>query len=310
MISTLTSTDTLDSKLLKLETQIGNTPLLKIEGFHENKNVQIFAKLEWKQLSGSVKARAAYNIIKNAILEHKITPDKTLLDASSGNTGIAYATIGKELGLKVTILLPENASTERKQILKSLGAEIIYTSKFGGTDEAQDAAKDLAYRNSEKFFYADQYSNDNNWKAHYNGTAIEIINEKPEITHFVAGLGTTGTFVGTSRKLKEYNPEIKTIALQPDFALHALEGWKHLETVTIPKIYDKSIADGIIEVNTLISHQYIAKFYEYYGFPISPSSAANIAGAVHLSKQIEKGTIITVLPDNADKYGDLIKKII
>ena len=307
---TLTATNNLFTKLATIEPHIGNTPLLRIEGFHDNENVQIFAKLEWKQLSGSVKARAAYNIIKNAILKNKLTPDKILLDASSGNTGIAYATIGKELGLNVTILLPENASSERKDILKSLGAEIIYTSKFGGTDEAQDAAKELAERYPEKYFYADQYSNENNWKAHYHGTAEEIIHEKPQLDYFIAGLGTTGTFVGTSRKLKEYNTNIQTIALQPDFALHALEGWKHLETVTVPKIYDETIADRILEVNTLISHQYIAKFYEYYGFPISPSSAANIAGAVQLAKQIEKGTIITILPDNADKYGDVIKKII
>lgn len=307
---TLTATNSLSTKLATIEPHIGNTPLLRIEGFHDNENVQIFAKLEWKQLSGSVKARAAYNIIKNAILENKLTPDKILLDASSGNTGIAYATIGKKIGLNVTILLPENASSERKNILKSLGAEIIYTSKFGGTVEAQDAAKELAERYPEKYFYADQYSNENNWKAHYHGTAEEIIHEKPQLDYFIAGLGTTGTFVGTSRKLKEYNTNIQTIALQPDFALHALEGWKHLETVTVPKIYDETIADRILEVNTLISHQYIAKFYEYYGFPISPSSAANIAGAVQLAKQIEKGTIITILPDNADKYGDVIKKII
>lgn len=304
------SINSLETKLLKIESQIGNTPLLRIEGFHDNKNVQIFAKLEWRQLSGSVKARAAYNIIKNAIADNKITSDKTLLDATSGNTGIAYATIGKEIGLKVKLFLPENASEERKQILTNLGAEIVYTSMFGGTDEAQEAAKKLAKEQPEKYFYADQYSNNNNWRAHYYGTALEIFNEKPNLDYFIAGLGTTGTFVGTARRLKELNPKIKTIALQPDFALHGLEGWKHLETVIIPKIYDENLADKIIEVSTENAYNIITKFFHYYGFGISPSSAANIAGAITLANHIESGTIITILPDNADKYSEIINKII
>ena len=192
-------------------------------------------KQEWMQLSGSVKCRPAYRIFLDAIEKGELTEDKTLLDATSGNTGIAYAAIGSALGIKVALCLPENASKERKQILASLGAEIIYTSKYEGTDGAQDVAKGLAQRKPDKYFYADQYKNDNNWKAHYHTTAVEIFNDIPHLTHFVTGLGTTGTFVGTGRRLKEFNPEIQLISFQPDSAMHGLEGWKHLETAIVPR---------------------------------------------------------------------------
>ncbi len=213
----------IEEKIIEIENQIGNTPLIPITGLHHNTDVKIYAKVEWKQLSGSVKARAAFNIIKEAIKNKTLTEDKILLDATSGNTGIAYATIGRELGIKVALVLPENASTERKEILTSLGAEIIYSSKFGGTDEAQELANQIVKEFPDKYFYANQYTNDNNWAAHYNGTAEEIYKEIPEVDYFVAGLGTTGTFTGTSKKLQELNAEITTVALQPDNALHGLE---------------------------------------------------------------------------------------
>lgn len=297
------------SKVNALAKKIGNTPLIPVEGLHGKPAVKIFAKAEWEQFSGSVKARAAFNIIREAVLAGELNEDKTLLDATSGNTGIAYAAICRELGLNVTLCLPENASTERKKILKSLGAEIIYTSPFGGTDEAQEKAGELAILYSEKYFYASQYTNAANWKAHYDGTAVEIILQAPGITHFVAGLGTTGTFVGTSRRLKEFNPQIEAVSLQPDLAMHGIEGWKHLDTAIVPQIYDPEIADDNRTVSTESAWEVIRHFAKQ-GLLLSPSSAANIAGAVQVASEISEGHIVTILPDNAEKYAEVIKQIL
>lgn len=307
---TINTINAFEEKLLRVEEHIGNTPLIPILGLHHNSNVKIFAKAEWEQLSGSVKARAAFNIIKEAINTGKLTSDKRLLDATSGNTGIAYAAIGKKLGIKVTLLLPENASKERKEILESLDAEIIFTSKFGGTDEAQELAAELASNYPEKYFYANQYANENNWKAHYDETAEEIFSEIPEISYFVAGLGTTGTFTGTSKKLKELNPAITTIALQPDNPLHGLEGWKHLNTAIIPEIFQPETADRILEVSTEHAYQIITEIYENNGVLLSLSSAANILGALLVADSIKSGIIVTILPDNADKYSEIRQSIL
>lgn len=310
-ISTQTYPDkTLAEKIRSVGKQIGNTPLYKIGGLLKKPGVEIFAKLEWNQLSGSVKARAAFHIFRAAIEEGSLTPGKGLLDATSGNTGIAYATIGKLLGVPVILCLPENASRERKEILQSLGAEIIYTSKFEGTDGAQEEAKRLADEFPHKYYYADQYKNDNNWKAHYHTTALEVIHEVPGLTHFVAGLGTTGTFVGTGRRLREQKPSVRLISLEPDTALHGLEGWKHLETAIVPKIYDSSIADENIEISTEDAYAIIKQVYTVEGMLLSPSSAANLVGALKVADTIEHGKIVTVFPDNADKYSEVVKKII
>lgn len=290
--------------------QVGNTPLFTIKHLYNKPGVVIHAKMEWKQLSGSVKARAAFNIFRSAIEDGKLTEKKTLLDATSGNTGIAYATIGKLLNIPVTLCLPENASKERKEILESLGTNIIYTSRFEGTDGAQQEASRLAKENPDKYFYADQYKNENNWKAHYHTTALEIYEALPGITHFVAGLGTTGTFVGTGRRLKELNPSIQLISLQPDTALHGLEGWKHLETAAVPKIYDPYLADENLEVSTEEAYDLIEAAYKKEGLLLSPSSAANLAGAIRVAGQLENAVIVTMFPDNADKYSEVIKKII
>jgi cysteine synthase B len=310
METTLLNKSTLFKRMIALGDKIGNTPLIPVVGLHRNNNVKIFAKVEWAQLSGSIKARAAYNIIRHAIEHRYLDENNVLLDATSGNTGIAYAYIARELGLRISLCLPENASKERKAILESLGVKIIYTSKFGGTDEAQEHAAELAYKFPKRYFYANQYSNEQNWKAHYMTTAPEIFGALPEITHFVAGLGTTGTFIGTSRKLRELNPAIKTISLQPDFALHGLEGWKHLETAIVPKIYAPEIADGNLEISTLTAYSIIKDFNLKEGLLLSPSSAANLAGAIQIANEIEKGVIVTVLPDNADKYSEIIHKIL
>jgi cysteine synthase B len=301
---------TLWQKVIALERQVGNTPLYHVIKLFNKRGVQLYAKQEWKQIGGSVKARAAYNIIRAAIQSGQLTPAKILLDATSGNTGIAYASIAKELGIRVALCVPENASAERKQILQSLGAQVIYTSKFEGTDGAQQVARSLAEEQPYKYFYADQYKNNNNWKAHYHTTALEIYNEQPGITHFVAGLGTTGTFIGTGRRLKELNSNIKLVSLQPDFALHGLEGWKHMETAVVPAIYDASLADANLEVGTDEAYKLIREAYEKEGLLLSPSSAANLAGAIKVANSIDKGIIVTVLPDNADKYGEVIKQVL
>jgi cysteine synthase B len=293
-----------------IEKKIGHTPLHHITKLFGKKNVHLYAKKEWMQLSGSVKARAGYNIIRKAIESGELAEHQTLLDATSGNTGIAYATIGRLLGIPVTLCLPENASKERKEILQQLGVRLIFTSRFEGTDGAQQVAKELAAKNPSMYFYADQYKNNNNWKAHYYTTAPEIIESLPGITHFVAGLGTTGTFVGTGRRLKKFNPSIELISLQPDSALHGLEGWKHLETAVVPAIYDDTIADQNIEISTEEAYEVMKAAYKYEGLLLSPSSAANLAGAMQVASGIEKGTIVTVLPDNGDKYSEVINKIL
>lgn len=301
----------LEKKILEIGKQVGNTPVHRFsEALVKKKGVSIFGKMEWKQLGGSVKARAAYSIIRNAIENNELNEKTILLDATSGNTGIAYASIAKEVGIKVSLCLPENASIERKEILKSLGVDIIYTSPMEGTDGSQQIAFGLAKENPGKYFYADQYKNENNWKAHYYTTAPEIIQQVPGITHFVAGMGTTGTFVGTGRRLRELNPAIKLIAFQPDSALHGLEGWKHLDTAVVPMIYDPSVADEIIEVSTEEAYEMLKQVYATEGLLLSPSSAANVAGALKVASRINEGSIVTILPDNADKYSEVIKKLI
>ena len=302
--------ETLLNKVRSLRKQVGNTPLHQFTKLFFKKDVFLYAKKEWKQLAGSVKSRPAYYIFRTAIENGWLNENKTLLDATSGNTGIAYAAIGKELSIPVTLCLPENASNERKEILRSLGAEIILTSKFEGTDGAQQVAKELATKYPDKYFYADQYKNESNWKAHYHTTASEIYNELPGITHFVAGLGTTGTFTGTGRRLKECNPAIHLTSLQPDSALHALEGWKHMETAVVPAIYDPSVADENLEVSTEEAYEILKAALKHEGLLLSPSSAANIAGAIKVAEKTDKGIVVTVLPDNGDKYGDIINKIL
>ena len=299
----------MNEKLITLHSQIGNTPLMTFPNIFRKENVLLYAKQEWKQLSGSVKARAAYFIFRDAMEKEQLFPGRILLDATSGNTGIAYGEIGKLLGIPVTLCLPENASEERKNILRALGVELILTSRFEGTDGAQEIAKSLAEKSPDLYFYADQYKNENNWKAHFYGTGKEIINQVPGITHFVTGLGTTGSFMGTGRRLKNQDPSIRLISLEPDNPLHGMEGWKHLETAVVPEIYDPLLADESIEISTEEAYQMIIEVKEKEGLLLSPSSAANLVGAIRIASRLEKGTVVTLLPDNADKYGEVIKKI-
>jgi S-sulfo-L-cysteine synthase (O-acetyl-L-serine-dependent) len=309
-VTTSYSRSALTKKVKELGKLVGNTPVHEFKTLLANETVRLFAKKEWEQLSGSVKARAAYEIFRSAMETGELAPGKSLLDATSGNTGIAYAAIGQYLSIPVTLCLPENASKERKEILTSLGAQIIYTSKFEGTDGSQQMARSMAEERPDLYFYADQYKNNNNWKAHYYSTAVEIIEQVPDITHFVSGLGTTGTFVGTARRLRELKPGVKLISLQPDNPMHGLEGWKHLETAIVPTIYDSSVADENLEVSTEEAYELIKRVYSSEGLLLSPSSAANLAGAIKVANDIDEGIIVTVLPDNADKYSELIKKLL
>ncbi len=290
-----------------LSEMIGNTPLFHINRVFNKPHTNIYAKLEWMQMGGSIKSRPAHSIIKAALKSGALNSDKELLDASSGNTAISYAAIGAAMGLKVTICLPENASNERKTILEAHGARLIYTSKFGGTDEAQAIAKELKREDPERYYYADQYNNPNNWKAHYLYTAEEIISQtKGAVTHVVVGLGTTGTAMGLARRLKEFNPNIKLITLQPDIAMHNLEGWKHMETALVPGIYDQSIADANLEIDSDQALMMVKEIALKEGLMVSPSSAANLLGAITVANEIDTGTVVTVFPDNAEKYSEII----
>lgn len=288
--------------------QVGNTPLLLIKSLSTDK-VRIWAKAEWEQPGGSVKARAAHSIISRAIRSGKLHSRNNLLDASSGNTAIAYASLLKPLGWKPTICLPSNASAERKNILRSLGAELILTSPLEGTDGAQIVAKETYAANPDKYFYADQYSNDANWQAHYLTTAEEIWTQtKGNITHFVAGLGTTGTFVGTGRRLKELG-NVQLISLQPDHPFHPLEGWKHLATAHRPRIYDDTLADKSLIIDSSGVFDMIRSISIHEKLFISPSGAANLLGALEVASQIKEGDIVTTFADTLDRYQEVRKEI-
>lgn len=291
---------------LFLEKQIGNTPLVKLRRVVRDlpANIEVYAKAEHLNPGGSVKDRAALAMILAGERDGKLTRGKTILDATSGNTGIAYAMIGAARGYKVTLCLPKNASVERKRILKIYGAEIVETEPMNGTDAAQIAAKELAARFPEKYFYPDQYNNEANWTEHYNTTAPEIWRQtNGRITHFVAGLGTTGTFVGTTRRLKEYNPNIKAVSMQPDSPLHGLEGMKHLETAIVPGIYDASLADENVEVSTEDAFEMTRKLAREEGLLVGVSAGANVFAAIRLAKKLtSEAVIVTVLCDGGGKY--------
>lgn len=294
----------------KLSAFVGGTPLFPITNLNPNPDVRVLAKLEWQQFGGSVKARPAYRIVRDAIQRGDLTPDKHLLDASSGNTGIAYAHIGAALGIPVTLCLPENASKERKQILRSLGVNLKLTSRTGGTDEAQEVARELHEQEPDKYYYADQYSNPSNWKSHYYTTAPEILEQSGyNVTHFITGLGTTGTFTGTGRRLKEYNRDVQLIGLQPELPMHGLEGWKHLETADIPGIYDRSVADETRTISTDRAFEMVKLAARKEGLLLSPSAAANLASALELAEELDEGTVVTLFPDDGSKYSEIMDEL-
>jgi cysteine synthase B len=283
---------------------VGRTPLLPLRRIGaEYPHVEIYAKAEWFNPSGSVKDRAAREIILAAELNGDLAHDKILLDATSGNMGIAYATLGAARGYKVSLTMPGNASRERIVTLKALGVDLILTDPLEGTDGAQRAARSIYAADPDRYFYADQYNNQANWQAHYRTTGPEVWEQtEGRITHFVAGLGTTGTMMGTGRRLKELNPEVELIAVQPDSPLHGLEGLKHLATAIVPGIFDRALPDRTLPINTEETFVMAKRLAREEGLFVGVSAAAAALAAVKVAAEIERGVIVAVFPDSALKY--------
>ncbi|MDQ2937998.1 MAG: cysteine synthase family protein [Acidobacteriota bacterium] len=289
-----------------IESNIGNTPLIRVRRITADLpvGVEVFAKAEHLNPGGSVKDRAALAMILAGERSGKLRSGMTILDATSGNTGIAYAMIGSARGYSVAICLPRNAGRQRKQILRSFGVEIIETDPLRSTDGAQMIARALFDENREKYFYPDQYNNEANWHAHYDGTAEEIWQQTDgNVTHFLAGLGTSGTFVGTTRKLKELNPAIQAISMQPDSPLHALEGLKHMATAMVPGIYDSRLADENVEVATEDAQEMVRRLAQEEGLLVGTSSGANVFAALRLARSLPAGSVVvTILCDGGERY--------
>jgi len=293
-------------KALSLLSFVGNTPLVEIRQLAKNfKKIQIFAKAEWLNPGGSVKDRAALRIIEDGEKAGELTKDKIILDSTSGNTGIAYAMIGAIKGYKVELVVPENISEERKKALEAYGVKLIFTDPLLGSDGALIEAKRIYRANPQKYFFADQYNNPSNWKAHYETTGLEIIHQtEGRLTHFVAGVGTGGTLMGTGRRLKEYNPEIKLYGVQPDNGFHGIEGLKHIETAIRPGIYDESILNGTIFVKTEDAYEMARRLAREEGLWVGPSSGAALWASLKLAESIEKGLIVTIFPDGGSRYPE------
>ena len=283
---------------------VGNTPLLELPAISaEAPGVRILGKAEWYNPGGSVKDRPALWMIRDGEKSGALTPEKTILDATSGNTGIAYAWIGAALGYKVRLCMPKNASEERKKILRAYGVDFVLTDPGEGSDGAIREARRLYAEDPERYFYPDQYSNPANPRSHYESTAPEIWEQtEGEVTHFVAGLGTSGTFVGTSTRLKELNPEIRVISFEPDGAFHGLEGMKHMGSAIVPPIYDPMIADENRATATEDAYDMVKRVAREEGILIGISAGAAVATALEVAREIESGTVVTILCDGADKY--------
>ena len=290
---------------LTLLERIGNTPLLRFQRVSRNsKGIEVLAKAEWVNPGGSVKDRAAASIVADAQRTGKLGPGKTLLDSTSGNTGIAYAMLGAAEAFPVSLCIPTNVSPERSRIVRSYGAEIIYTDPGEGSDGAIRKAREISASEPHKYFYADQYSNPANWLAHYYGTAEEIWRQtEGRITHFVAMLGTSGTFVGTSRRLKELNRNIRCVSLQPDSPFHGIEGAKHMPTSIVPQIYDETIADENLFIATEDAYAMTRRLAREEGVLVGISAAAAMVGSLRVAKDAERDSVIvTICPDGADRY--------
>src|SRR5881628_1375438 len=283
---------------------IGRTPLVRLRRFErDTAAVELYAKVEWQNPGGSVKDRAAARMILEGEASGALTRERTILDATSGNTGIAYATIGAARGYRVTLCVPDNASRERKLILRALGAELVLTDPLEGTDGAIREARRLHASDPERYFYPDQYNNDANWRAHYDTTGPEIIEQTSgRLTHFVAGLGTSGTFVGTGRRLRQFSPSIRLISVQPDSPLHGLEGLKHMESAIVPGIYDPRLADEDVRVSTEESYEITRQLAVQEGMLVGVSSGANLAAALRVARAASDAVIVLVFCDGGEKY--------
>ncbi|HUI43176.1 MAG TPA: cysteine synthase family protein [Terriglobia bacterium] len=283
---------------------VGNTPLLRLNRIARlQAGVELYAKAEWFNPGGSVKDRAALNIIREAERAGLMCRGKLLIDSTSGNTGIAYAMLCAARGYRLKLFVPDNVSLERKRTLHAYGAEVVYTDPLEGSDGAIRAVRELARQNAGQYFYANQYDNPSNWRAHYHSTASEVFNQtQGRITHFVAGLGTSGTFMGTSRRLKELNSAIRCISVQPDEPFHGLEGMKHMPTSIPPRIYDPALADGNLVVSTEEAQAMTLRLAREEGLLVGVSSGAALAAALRVAAELRHGVIVTIFCDGGDKY--------
>ena len=286
-----------------LDSLVGRTPLVRLTRFEPRPGIELFAKLESRNPGGSVKDRAALAMILDGERSGAMRTGRTLLDATSGNTGISYAMLGAARGYPVTLCVPANVTAERKRLLKVYGAEVILTDPMEGSDGAIREARRLYALQPDRYFYPDQYSNPANWRAHYETTAVEIIEQSAgRLTHFVAGLGTSGTFVGTARRLREWRNAVALVSVQPDSALHGLEGLKHMESAIVPAIYDPSIADRDERVSTEEAHHLVRELARREGLLVGPSSGAALAACLRVADDADRAVIVTVFPDGGDRY--------
>ncbi|HVG35426.1 MAG TPA: cysteine synthase family protein [Pyrinomonadaceae bacterium] len=294
------------ARSVELLSSIGGTPLIRLRCVTRElpAGVEVYAKAEHLNPGGSVKDRAALSMILDGERSGRLTPGKTIIDATSGNTGIAYAMIGAARGYPVTLCLPKNASRERQRILRIYGAELVLTDPRHATDGAQLRAREMVADNPDKYFYPDQYNNDANWRAHYDGTAPEIWEQtRGRITHFLAGLGTSGTFMGTARRLKEYDQKISVVSMQPDSPFHGLEGMKHMPTAIVPGIYDERLADLSVEVATESAQEMTRRLAREEGLLVGISSGANVFAALRLARTLKReAVVVTILCDGGEKY--------
>ncbi len=285
--------------------RIGGTPLFEVRRVlpaEIGEKVRILAKAEWFNPGGSVKDRPAFRIVRDALASGELTSERGLIDSTSGNTGIAFAMIGAVLGFPVTLVMPSNASTERKKILKGYGADIIYSDPLEGSDGARCLVEEFIAKEESRYFFADQYSNDSNWKAHYEGTGPEIWRDTGgEVTHFVAGLGTSGTMMGAGRFLKEQSSAVQTVALQPE-PFHGIEGWKNMDTAVPVGIYEPAVHDKLITVPTEPAYSWARELAAKEGLLIGPSAGAALHGAIEVAKTLAQGLIVVIFADGGDKY--------
>ena len=298
----------LETRLKKADSVIdlvGDTPLIRLTHVTEglSPGVEVYAKAEWFNPGGSVKDRPALWMILEGIRTGKLTPDKILMDSSSGNTAIAYAMIGAALGYRIELVIPENINIERKKTLQAFGSKIIYSDPLEGSDGAIRLARKLKAENPDKYFMPDQYNNPENPKAHYESTAVEIWEQtEGRVTHFVAGLGTSGTFMGTSKRLKEFNPEITALAVEPAEALHGLEGMKHMPTSIVPGIYDPGYPDELIRVTTEDAYDFMKELLKQEGIFVGHSGGAVAFATVEYAKNLKEGVLVTIFPDGGYRY--------
>ncbi len=283
---------------------IGQTPLLRLSRIErEVAPVQLWAKAEWCNPGGSVKDRAAASIIRDAERSGRLTPENVLLDATSGNTGIAYAMLGAALGYRVTLCVPKNASRHTVDTMRAYGAEVILTDPLRGSDGAIEAARRRAAEDPQRYCYADQYNNEANWRAHYETTGVEIWEQtRGAVTHFVTGLGTSGTLMGTGRRLKAYDPRLRVIAVQPDAPLNGLEGLKHMASSIVPGIYDAAFPDEQMTVATEEAYAAVKRLAREEGLLVGPSAGAALIASLRVARRLEQGVVVTIFPDGGAKY--------